>query len=121
MDGSEPQFFGNSFACILLGLLLAQTYTYYASFKNDSPWLKAFVYSSIALELVETGLESFVGYLDFIDNPNMLVDRKALASNFQPVCVGLLGYMAQSFYIWRIWTFGRNIAMKCICVFLATV
>ncbi|KAF8575759.1 hypothetical protein K439DRAFT_1641143 [Ramaria rubella] len=118
-----PPFFGNNFACILLGLLLAQTYTYYISFKNDNPWLKAFVYSSITLGLLESGLESFVGYTYLVggwgDTNLLMVPPKPLL--FQPVCDALLGYMVQSFYIWRIWTFGQNIATKCICVFLATL
>ncbi|KAF8575687.1 hypothetical protein K439DRAFT_1641189 [Ramaria rubella] len=73
--------------------------------------------------LVETGLESFVGYTYLVgswgDTNILFAPPKPLLFQLNLSPTPTVGYLVQSFYIWKIWAFGRNVATKCICVFLA--
>jgi len=117
-----PPLFGNNVAYLFMGLTFVQAYTYYKYYKSDPLLLKIFVYSAVAIGVIETATESYVGYYYLVGGwgniSTLNTPPKPLI--FQPLFDAILGTMAQSFFIWRIWTFGgRALITRIISVMLA--
>ncbi|KAJ7211063.1 hypothetical protein B0H12DRAFT_1242622 [Mycena haematopus] len=105
-----PYFLGNSFNYLLMGFLIAQTYTYWQNFENDrkaTKWLVAVLFS---LELVETGFATHEAWFFSVENWGNLA---ALANGTwtQDVHVIAVG-VVQIFYAVRLSTLKKRLIIK---------
>ncbi|KAJ7579830.1 hypothetical protein C8J56DRAFT_963659 [Mycena floridula] len=99
------QFFGNIFNFWLFGILTVQAYYYYINFgKTDLKRIRFVALLTIVLEFVQTVLVISDGYILFCErwgDPAVLL-RAGLAWVYVPVLGGLMSFVAQLFWAWRL-------------------
>jgi len=104
-----PLYFELIWNWLLLGTLIVQTYYYYLSFKRDSKWLKALVYTILLLDLVQAGTSAHTSFHTFVlyygDPRIVMLPNKTIIG--LPLFGGLVGGIVQLFYAWRIWALTR--------------
>ncbi|KAJ6604018.1 hypothetical protein B0H10DRAFT_2078122 [Mycena sp. CBHHK59/15] len=99
-----PLLIGVFFNMILFGVLVAQTLTYFQMPRKDPLWMRIFVYSVFFVETANTAFDMAIMYepliLHYGEIPNLLPTVFVT----QPLCVILVGFPIQLFFIWRIRT-----------------
>ncbi|KDR84620.1 hypothetical protein GALMADRAFT_133875 [Galerina marginata CBS 339.88] len=118
-----PRLLGYLFNYGLFGVLSAQVYLYYLAFPKDPARNKAFVYSVFILEILQTLIVSVSafrvfasGYGDF--NVYNEVD---LAWLDVPVISGIVAFIAEAFYAYRISILAQSYWVCGIVMLLALV
>ncbi|KAJ7577672.1 hypothetical protein C8J56DRAFT_970462 [Mycena floridula] len=103
--GFPPVFFGNLFNFWLFGILTVQAYYYYINFgKTDLKRIRFIALFTVVLEFVQTVLVISDGYILFCErwgDPAVLL-RAGLAWFYVPVLGGLMSFVAQVFWAWRL-------------------
>ncbi|KAJ7576489.1 hypothetical protein C8J56DRAFT_1062193 [Mycena floridula] len=98
-------FFGNLFNFWLFGILTVQAYYYYINFgKTDLKRIHFIALFTVVLEFVQTVLVISDGYILFCKrwgDPAVLL-RAGLAWFYVPVLGGLMSFVAQVFWAWRL-------------------
>ncbi|KAG7441675.1 uncharacterized protein BT62DRAFT_936805 [Guyanagaster necrorhizus] len=110
---SDP--FGMILVCVflsilLLGVMMVQLFLYIDRYPTDPPYLKIFVVSLFALDVINSVFVMVWTY-------NMLIDNFMNPAAFggadwivctDPVLSGLMASMVQGFFSWRVWVLTRN-------------
>ncbi|TCD65199.1 hypothetical protein EIP91_002985 [Steccherinum ochraceum] len=105
----------------LFGALTVQVYLYYISFPQDKPLIKAVVYTTYSIEVVQTALatrEAFRILAIGWGNPDVLVTVGWLGITI-PCLVSVLTWISQMFYAWRIWILRRTLWLPIIIAMLS--
>jgi len=105
----------------LYGILLTQTYVYAQSFPNDTKKLKCLVYSTFALSTIQTALASADGfhwYAAGYGDMRVLIDP-FISPLDVPILDGLLAFIVQSFFCWRIWVLQKSIWLPILVVLVS--
>ncbi|KZP26479.1 hypothetical protein FIBSPDRAFT_854786 [Athelia psychrophila] len=110
---------------ILFGIVVSQTFAYYQNSDNDTRWLKWFVALLFAFDLLSSILAMAWMYELLIDNWGVIEAFThgdwLLAGD--PIIIGIVAGMAQSFFAWRIYVVTSSRWMTaCIacCAFVTT-
>ncbi|KAJ7669125.1 hypothetical protein B0H17DRAFT_1209687 [Mycena rosella] len=105
----------------LFGTLSVQVYLYYQAFPNDKLSTKSLVYLVYALELVETILithDSFsafgYGFGDLLAITKVDYDWLSI-----PVMSGVVAFIGQAFYAWRIYLLSKSWVISALIVITA--
>ncbi|KAJ7758720.1 hypothetical protein B0H16DRAFT_1720808 [Mycena metata] len=116
-----PLLIGVFFNLILFGLLIAQMMTYFQSPKRDALWIRILVYYVLFAECSNSALDIAYMYQPLVleygsipgNLPSLFITRRNsslsqapadpfVASDAEPLCVTLVGFPIQLFFIWRI-------------------
>ncbi|KAJ7703724.1 hypothetical protein B0H17DRAFT_1194207 [Mycena rosella] len=121
MCSSGPLLLANLLHWGLFGTLSVQSYLYYQAFPKDKLSTKWLVYSVYALELVETILITYGAFAAFGYG---FGDISALTNvNFDwlsiPVMSGLVAFVGQSFYAYRIHLLSKSWIISALIVIMA--
>ncbi|KAK0437375.1 hypothetical protein EV421DRAFT_1828688 [Armillaria borealis] len=110
---SDP--FGMILVCVflsilLLGIMIAQLFLYLDRYPTDPPYLKGFVVSLFALDVINSVFVMVWTYRMLIDN---FMNPAAFATADWIVCTdpfisGFMASMVQGFFAWRVWVLTRN-------------
>jgi len=118
-----PLLFGPLVNWSLYGVLCVQTYVYSYNFPNDKPMAKCLAYFTFLLETVQTALSGADIYYWFIEgfaNIERLKD-----SHFAPIDIpifhGIMAFVVQGYFCYRIWTLNKRSSKLCIVIALLTV
>jgi hypothetical protein len=105
----------------LYGILLTQVYIYYLSFPRDPKVAKAFVYITFLIETVQTIIITktawhvfAVGYGNY-----QMYDAVEMGWFNIPLIGGLVAFIAQIFYAYRIRLLSRSFIMPAVITFFA--
>ncbi|KAJ7465742.1 hypothetical protein B0H11DRAFT_2049135 [Mycena galericulata] len=118
---SGPIFVGYLLHWGLFGTLNIQTYLYYQAFPNDRLFNKCLVYSVYVLEFIQTMLITYAAFETFGRRFN---DISALGDvRFEwfsvPVMSGLVAFIGQSFYAYRLYLLSKSRWLPIFIVMLA--
>jgi len=105
----------------LLGLLMNQIYVYYLCFPNDSRYIKAIVYTVLALEIAQTCMLSSDSWKWFISawgHPDQL-DEYHLSWFDIPICGGIMSGIVQLTFAWRIWLLSKSWLLPCLITLIS--
>ncbi|KAK0220863.1 hypothetical protein EDD85DRAFT_863736 [Armillaria nabsnona] len=110
---SEP--FGMILVCVflsilLLGIMIIQLFLYLDRYPTDSPYLKGFVISLFALDVINSVFVMVWTYKMLIDNfmnPAAFMTADWIVCT-DPIISGFMASMVQGFFAWRIWVLTRN-------------
>ncbi|TCD65200.1 hypothetical protein EIP91_002986 [Steccherinum ochraceum] len=100
-----PILFANLINWGLFGVLTVQVHLFYLSFPKDRSLIKAVVYSTYSIEIVQTALSTVDAFRIFgagWGDSNVL-DRVGYLGIMIPCLVSVLTFLSQAFYAWRIW------------------
>ncbi|KAJ7061580.1 hypothetical protein C8F01DRAFT_1137804 [Mycena amicta] len=103
-----PLLVGVFFNMILYGVLVAQQLTYYKTSRKDPLWMRLFVWSVFVVETANTGFDMWIMYQPLILQYGGIPDNLPTVFITQPLCVILVGFPIQLFFIWRIRTLTQN-------------
>ncbi|KAJ3570442.1 hypothetical protein NP233_g4389 [Leucocoprinus birnbaumii] len=120
-DSARCQFLGILFNWGLYGILVAQTCTYIATFPRDMRINKVMVYVVFFLETTQTTLLSYDLYQTFVVHfgDAQVLERMGLKWFSVPLLAGVVGWIAQLFYAWRIYKLSRARKISVIVMLLA--
>ncbi|KAJ7045914.1 hypothetical protein C8F04DRAFT_1249281 [Mycena alexandri] len=108
-----PLVLGYMFGFGLYGILIVQVYMYSELFPRDRPAIKALVWTMFCLESVFTLFTTIAAWNQYGpgwgDTDTLLIIDWAWGP--LPVLNGVLAGMAQSFYIWRIYSLSKLIIL----------
>ncbi|KDR76716.1 hypothetical protein GALMADRAFT_139610 [Galerina marginata CBS 339.88] len=118
-----PRLLGFLFHWGLFGVLSVQVYLYNIAFPRDYTRNKVMVYSVYVLEVVQTGFMTASAYSVFgTGYGNFSVfDKVQLAWFSVPVISGVVAFIAQAFYAYRISVLSRSRWVPGIIILLALV
>ncbi|KZV76069.1 hypothetical protein PENSPDRAFT_497664 [Peniophora sp. CONT] len=115
-----PLFIANSLNWMGLGFLLIQVYYYFDNFPSDKIKVRVLVWTLLLLELFQTASTTHHTWVytvtDWCDNAALLTFPWSAVA--VPFTAGLLGWVVQSFYAWRIWVLAPNMIMKAFSVLI---
>ncbi|KAF7336228.1 hypothetical protein MVEN_02170700 [Mycena venus] len=103
-----PLLVGVFFNMILYGVLIAQQLTFYKSSKKDPLWMRTLVWSVFIIETANTAFDMWYMYEPLILKYGGVPDNLPTVFITQPLCVILVGFPIQLFFIWRIRTLTQN-------------
>ncbi|KAK0200160.1 hypothetical protein DFS33DRAFT_1359319 [Desarmillaria ectypa] len=110
---SDP--YGMILVCIflsilLLGVMIVQLFLYIDRYPTDPPYLKIFVVSLFALDVINSVFIMVWAYKMFIDNfmNPAAFGRADWIVCTDPILSGLMASMVQCFFAWRVWALTRN-------------
>ncbi|KAJ3573318.1 hypothetical protein NP233_g2514 [Leucocoprinus birnbaumii] len=116
-----PVLIGLVFNILLSGIMIAQLYIYYTTYKSDRTWIKVFI---LVLYLVDTfnAVMNIIFVYDslithFGDLPYIGSITWSLATD--PVTTGVIAVMVQLFYAWRIHVLIQNWLLVGVVVVLS--
>lgn len=122
-DSARWQFIGILLNCSLYGLLLAQTCIYWATFPRDMRVNKAIVCVVFFLETAQTVLLSHDQYQTFVVHfgDAQVLERIGLLWFTVPLLSGIVSWIAQLFYAWRIYKISRCKRISAVVTLLSCV
>ncbi|KZP28258.1 hypothetical protein FIBSPDRAFT_927675 [Athelia psychrophila] len=97
-------FLGAFISLVLLGIIVAQAFTYFQNYDRDPIWQKAFVGVLVAFDMASSGMVMSWMY-------NLLVNGWGDITYFEarswylamdPISVGIIAFMVQLFFAWRL-------------------
>ncbi|KAJ7020609.1 hypothetical protein C8F04DRAFT_290776 [Mycena alexandri] len=97
-----PLLIGVFFNMILFGLLIAQMMTYFQSPKRDALWIRILVYYVLFLECSNSALDIAYMYQPLVLEYGSIPGNLPTVFITQPLCVILVAFPIQLFFIWRI-------------------
>ncbi|KAJ7486827.1 hypothetical protein FB451DRAFT_1363048 [Mycena latifolia] len=105
----------------LFGTLSIQIYLYYQAFPNDRPSTKCLVYTVYAIELVQTILLTHDLFKVFGYNYGNLFTLTEIYFDWLtvPVMSGLVAFIAQSFYAYRVYVLSKSWPIPCFIVVIS--
>ncbi|KAF9440811.1 hypothetical protein P691DRAFT_801246 [Macrolepiota fuliginosa MF-IS2] len=115
-----PPFIGNIFNILLFGIMIAQTYIYFKTYR-DQRWIRLLVLAVLFVDTINVVFNNLYLYtalvLHFDDMKSLA--RANLYAPADPATTGILGSMVQLFFAWRIHVLTRNWFMVATVVGLA--
>jgi len=93
---------------ILFGVLIAQQLTYFQTNRKDPLWMRALVWGVFIVETANTAFDMYIMYQPLILNYGGIPNNLPTLFVTQPLCVILVGFPIQLFFIWRIRTLTQN-------------
>jgi len=118
-----PMLIGVFLNMILYGVLVVQTYSYYQTYKKDTPWIKYLVLYLFIVETINTGLDIHIIY-----EPLILRYATPAATTYfptvfasEPLVLVAVSTPIQLFFAWRIKVLTKNNWMAGFILFLAVV
>ncbi|KAF8577294.1 hypothetical protein K439DRAFT_1639844 [Ramaria rubella] len=108
---TAPAFYGGNLAWLLLGFILTQAYEYHIQDHRRDPWLLRFcVYGALFLTVSQTAVETYCGTYYFVQHWGQAsaISTPPKPLVFQTLFDGIVGFMVQIFFLWRIWVFVRH-------------
>ncbi|KAJ6486337.1 hypothetical protein DFH09DRAFT_1377822 [Mycena vulgaris] len=113
-----PLLVGVLFNMILYGVLVAQQLTYLQTSHKNPRWMSTLVWGVFFVETANTALDIGMIYEPLILHYGALPVNLPTVFITQPICVMLVGFPIQLFFIWRIWNLtGQNVIPFVIFVF----
>ncbi|KAJ6537530.1 hypothetical protein DFH09DRAFT_1369089 [Mycena vulgaris] len=113
-----PLLVGVLFNMILYGVLVAQQLTYLQTSHKNPRWMRILVWGVFFVETTNTALDIGMIYEPLILHYGALPINLPTVFITQPICVMLVGFPIQLFFIWRIWNLtGQNVIPFVIFVF----
>ncbi|KAJ7168683.1 hypothetical protein C8R46DRAFT_1350277 [Mycena filopes] len=116
-----PLLIGVFFNMILFGLLLGQMMTYFQSPRRDALWIQILVYYVLVVECSNTALDISYMYQPLVLEYGAIPDKLPTVFITQPLCVILIAFPIQLFFIWRIRALTGNIVLPIVFAVLAAV
>ncbi|EKM82037.1 hypothetical protein AGABI1DRAFT_105410 [Agaricus bisporus var. burnettii JB137-S8] len=105
-----PMLIGTLLNVLLFGVMIAQVYIYYTSYRRDRLVLKLFVFTVFLADTVNSVLDIVYIYMCLIvhfgDTDYLKVTNWQFSS--APVLTGIIALMVQLFFAWRIQLLTRN-------------
>ncbi|KAI3605727.1 hypothetical protein WG66_011974 [Moniliophthora roreri] len=112
-----PLVIGTTFLHILFGFLTVQVYLYHLAFPRDRVWMKSMVYG---VYLVLLAQDIFVIHNTYLRETSRLIGA-GLGWFFVPVLGGIVGFVVQAFYAWRIYKLSERRVVAVLLALLAFV
>ncbi|KZP06135.1 hypothetical protein FIBSPDRAFT_805176 [Athelia psychrophila] len=116
-------FIGAFISVILFGVIMAQAFTYYQTYEQDPLWQKCFVGVLVALDTLSTILVITWMYDLFVngwgDITYYLSSSWLLAMD--PIVAGLVAFMVQIFFAWRLHVIARQMWLTITIVVLSVI
>ncbi|KAJ7153645.1 hypothetical protein C8R46DRAFT_1227952 [Mycena filopes] len=116
-----PLLIGVFFNMILFGLLLGQMMTYFQSPRRDALWIQILVYYVLVVECSNTALDISYMYQPLVLEYGAIPDKLPTVFITQPLCVILIAFPIQLFFIWRIRALTGNKVLPIVFAVLAAV
>jgi len=118
-----PMLMSNLLDPLLFGALSVQLYLYYQAFPRDKPFVKGLVYTIYLLGLFTTIVfmhDAFAKFGYGFSDPSSLTDV-SLAWVVNPSLGGLIAFIGQSFYAYRIHVLSKNRLIPCLIFVTALI
>ncbi|KAJ7159390.1 hypothetical protein C8R43DRAFT_994546 [Mycena crocata] len=113
-----PMLIGVFFNMILFGVLISQQLTYFKTSGRDPTYMKVFVWCIFVVECANTAFDMHYMYEPLILRYGAFPDTLPTVFMTQPLCIVLVGFPIQLFFIWRIRKLtGSNILPAFITLF----
>jgi len=105
-----PMLIGVFLNMILYGVLLVQTYTYYQTYKKDTPWIKYLVVYLFIIETANTVLDIHIVYEPLILRYGTVAATTFFPTLFasEPLILVAVSTPIQLFFAWRIKVLTKN-------------
>ncbi|KDR78573.1 hypothetical protein GALMADRAFT_1256721 [Galerina marginata CBS 339.88] len=103
------------------GILSVQVYLYYLAFPNDEAWVKCLIYGVFIVETFQTAYFTETVFNTIVSgflNPALL-DKIGPLWFIVPVITGIVTFVSQAFYVYRINALGGSKVVGAIIAFLA--
>ncbi|KAJ7041629.1 hypothetical protein C8F04DRAFT_146461 [Mycena alexandri] len=109
-----PLLIGVFFNMILFGLLIAQTMTYFQTARKDPIWMRLLVFYVLFVETANTALDISVMYQPLVLQYGSIPGPLPTVFLTQPLCIALVAFPIELFFIWRIRTLTGGIILPAI-------
>ncbi|EKM49132.1 uncharacterized protein PHACADRAFT_167306 [Phanerochaete carnosa HHB-10118-sp] len=119
-----PSLVGIFLNILLYGVVIAQAHTYYASFRSDPLWIKAYVAVLLLADTLNSAFNIAWIYTVLVNNFGNLAALTQADWRKQkprPLLHGLIAMMVQLFYAWRILALTKNRWIVALVVVSSTV
>ncbi|KAJ6489941.1 hypothetical protein C8R45DRAFT_1138857 [Mycena sanguinolenta] len=116
-----PLLIGAFFNMILFGVLIGQQLSYYQNARNDNIWVRLLVWGVFFVEVANTALDMTMLYQPLILEYGAIPDKLPWVFLTQPLCVILVGFPIQLFFIWRIYSLTRNTVVTMVILSFSLV
>ncbi|KAJ7891771.1 hypothetical protein B0H13DRAFT_2665768 [Mycena leptocephala] len=110
-----PLLLGVFFNMILFGILVAQMLTYFQSARRDPAFMRIFIYGVFFVEVANTAFDIAIMFQLLVLEYAAIPDKLPTVFMTVPICVILVAFPCQLFFIWRIHTFTKS---KILCGFI---
>jgi len=117
---TAPAYYGNDIAWLLLGIIYVQLYKYRRNYPRDELLLRLGAYLTVFITTAQTAVELYCGTYLFVQfwGQTQAIKTPPRPLVFQTLFDGLIGFMVQMFFLWRIWVFvGRRLVGRVLCGF----
>ncbi|KAJ7463842.1 hypothetical protein B0H11DRAFT_2192837 [Mycena galericulata] len=114
-----PLLLGAMFNMILFGILVAQVLTYFQSTQKDPLYMRVLVYGVFFVECANTALDIQIMFQLLVLQYAAIPDKLPTVFMTIPVCVILVAFPCQLFFIWRIRTFTKSNILSATIVAMA--
>ncbi|KAJ8087668.1 hypothetical protein PM082_006503 [Marasmius tenuissimus] len=122
-DITGPLLIACLFNYLLYGILLVQTYMYYTAFPKDVRWLQVLVYTVVLLDTSQTVMVTYDNYTTFAKGFGNMNRLNEVGLLWIDLCFvdGLVAFLVEGFYAWRIWILSRSKALVGVIMLTALV
>ncbi|KDR71928.1 hypothetical protein GALMADRAFT_74799, partial [Galerina marginata CBS 339.88] len=116
-----PKLLGYLINWTLFGVLAVQVYLYHIAFPNDQVRYKALVYGSFMLESTQTLLFGYSAFKTFVTGFGNLagLDQIDIIWFSVPILSGLVAFITQAFYAYRVTVLAQTRYLGTIILLLA--
>ncbi|KAF7350063.1 hypothetical protein MVEN_01308100 [Mycena venus] len=97
-----PLLLGVYFNLILCGVLITQQLDYVQNSRKDPLFIRILVWAVFIVEVANTAFDMSIMYEPLILHYGEIPDKLPTVFITQPLCVILVGFPTQLFFIWRI-------------------
>ncbi|KAF9451122.1 hypothetical protein P691DRAFT_773402 [Macrolepiota fuliginosa MF-IS2] len=105
-----PVLIGTLFNVLLFGIVIAQTYLYFTTYKRDRTWMKLLVLSILVIDTFNTIFNVIYVYECVITHYGELeaLAKATWSLNADPLLTGVIELIVQLFFAWRVHVLTRN-------------
>ncbi|KII83895.1 hypothetical protein PLICRDRAFT_179929 [Plicaturopsis crispa FD-325 SS-3] len=118
-----PFLIGTLFNVLLYGVMIAQTFLYFTTFKKDRIWLKLFVALLFCADTINVGFDAVYIYnslvIHFDDIP--FLAKADWVFGTDPAMTGIIGTLVQLFFAWRVKVLNRRSIYAVIAIVLLAI
>ncbi|KAJ7778976.1 hypothetical protein B0H16DRAFT_1711326 [Mycena metata] len=116
-----PLLIGVFFNMILYGLLISQATTYFQAQRKDPLWIRLLVFYVIFVETSNTALDISIMYQPLILDYGTIPGKLPTVFLTQPLCIALVQFPIELFFIWRICTLTESMIIPAIFIAMSVV
>lgn len=118
-----PGLIGAFLNVFLFGIMVAQVWYYFSTYKKDRLWIKAYVVLLLVADLVNSIFDIYWLYIDIITNfgdvDNLNVADWRIATD--PAMVAIIATFVQLFFAWRVRVLTNNLWVTGLIVVTAVI